>query len=356
MEPFDVPESPIRPNRSGNARESLGVHVLSEHVYCPRAAVLAWESGEDQGDEEPNLGPRLDSFVDYDEHKFTEELHLAWGRFRFWAALMAPAALVVCVAWWFRSVPAIVVVSLPMLYCGAMLWDVLMRICELVREQAVFNAAKSVTVDLEPTKDYEINWWSLRKAGFDCQKPANSLNLFEERLRGKPWRMLIKDTKCRIPVVRKHKGDRTIQRQHIVRIAAYCRLIKAREKGDAPFGVIMFAGSYDCVVIPNTALEQSLLDQKLPEAREFLDQYADSEEWPPPPQDNRCVRCHLGKPFRYVAGKTDTKLGDKQLPPFLTNAKDNWPYHCVCGDRFQWVPPHEKAVRLEIAVPRSPGS
>lgn len=352
MEPFDIPESPGQTNRRQDARATVGVHVLSEHVYCPRAAVLAWESGEDQGDEEPNLGPRLDSFVDYNEGRFAEELQAARERFYFWLAMMAPAALVVFATCWFRSVLAVVVVSLPMLYFGAMLWDAIIRICDIVREQKYYNAAQSLAVELKPTKDYEINWWSLRKAGFDCEKRTNSLDLFEEHLRGKPWRVLVKDTKYRIPVIRKHKGDRTIQRQHIVRIAAYCRLIKTCEKGEAPFGVIMFAGSYDCVVIPNTEVEQSLLDRALAAAREFLEQYADSEEWPQRPEDNRCARCHFGRPFRYVSGKTETKLGNRQLAPFLTNAVDGQPYHSECGDRFpDQVPPHEKAIRLKIASP-----
>ena len=42
--------------------QGSNVHVLSEHVFCPRAAILALESGEDEGDEEPWLGPRLDLF------------------------------------------------------------------------------------------------------------------------------------------------------------------------------------------------------------------------------------------------------------------------------------------------------
>ena len=61
------------------AQRRIGVHVLSEHVFCPRAALIASESGNDAGDEEPNLGPRLDLLIDYNEHKFTEAQHQAWG-------------------------------------------------------------------------------------------------------------------------------------------------------------------------------------------------------------------------------------------------------------------------------------
>ena len=42
-----------------NRTSGIGVHVLSEFLFCPRAALIASESGRDEGDEEPNLGPRL---------------------------------------------------------------------------------------------------------------------------------------------------------------------------------------------------------------------------------------------------------------------------------------------------------
>ena len=59
-------------------QREIGVHVLSEHVFCPRAALIASESGPDAGDEEPNLGPRLDLFLHYNEHLFAEALQQAW--------------------------------------------------------------------------------------------------------------------------------------------------------------------------------------------------------------------------------------------------------------------------------------
>lgn len=76
----------------------IAVHVLSEHVFCPRAALITYESGSDEGDEEPNLGPRLDMFIDYDEHKFIEAIHKSWGEMRLWVTLMAPTVFAVMLA------------------------------------------------------------------------------------------------------------------------------------------------------------------------------------------------------------------------------------------------------------------
>jgi hypothetical protein len=42
------------PHLSRSTRPAIGVHVLSEHVFCPRAAIIAQESAPDVGNEEPN--------------------------------------------------------------------------------------------------------------------------------------------------------------------------------------------------------------------------------------------------------------------------------------------------------------
>ena len=36
---------PVRSQRFRTADRDLGVHVLSEHVFCPRAAILAARNG-----------------------------------------------------------------------------------------------------------------------------------------------------------------------------------------------------------------------------------------------------------------------------------------------------------------------
>jgi len=167
-------------------RRTIGVHVLSEHVFCPRAALIANESGSDAGDEEPNLGPRLDLFIDYDEHKFIEAIHQAWGNMRLWLTWIAPALFVALLACYFHSLFAGIVVSLPLLILLAKSWDTLTHIIALVRERARYRAAAEVEIDLLPTEVRRLNWWSLRKAGFDCQKLLDTLESPDGELIGKP--------------------------------------------------------------------------------------------------------------------------------------------------------------------------
>jgi len=353
MEQFEREMSSHNNDAMPGALPRVEVHVLSEFVFCPRAAILALESGKDTGDEEQSRGPKLDSFVDYSEHRFVEALENAWGRVRLWGTLMAPALLLVLAAWWLHSPFAAVVVSLPLVVLAAKMWETFREIVRLIREFSAFQAATPVEIDLTSTEVREVNWWSLRKAGFDCLKPRDSYQDHAEQLSGRPWRLLIKDTVVRVPVVRKHRGKRDWGKQHVVRLAAYCRLIEACESADAPFGVLMFAGSYDCVLIPNTPETRERLQRALDDARRFIIIHSGGEFAPVAPNDNRCRGCHLGKPRWFVANGSETELDGKKLRPRLTrqpNADKKSPlYHCNCGDRFDWVPPHEHAVELGIA-------
>ncbi len=350
MEPTSEFDIPRRSRFSGGSPE-VGVHVLSEHVFCPRAALLARESGDDSGDEEPTLGPRLDWMGDYDEHRFAEALHSAYGDLRLWFTLMAPAMLLVIILW-FSFTPIVgLAATLPLFYLVTKSWETLLLIIQLVRERALFQAAVPATIDLNPQEITKVNWWSLRKAGFDCLKP-DQLRDPGERLKGRPWRELIKGRQLRIPVVRKHRGERVWGPQHIVRMMAYCRLIESCEGGSAPFGILMFAESYDCLIIPNTAAHQADFQRSLAAVREFLQIHASGESIPAPPRDNRCSGCHLGQPRRHTMG-SETILNGVVVEAARTRANNGIIYHCTCGDRFKdVVPPHDYAVQLEIAKRR----
>lgn len=334
-------------SRSYTRMPDVGVHVLSEHVFCPRAALIAFEAGDD-GHAEPELGPRLDNWVDYDAHRFAEELRAAWDGLRLWLTLMAPALLGVFVLWRMVSPLAGIIGALPAFYLAARIWDTSMRIIDLVRERASYDAAPMTEIDPAPQAMVEVNWWTLRKAGFDCLKPADAHRDPVRRLRGKPWRMLTKGTTLRIPVIRKHRGERSWGRQHVVRLAAYCHLIEACEGADAPFGVLMFAGSYDCLIFPSTPEAKAMLERALDDAREFVRVYEEGQYLPTAPTDGRCVGCHFGKPRRHQEGSA-TVLRTEPIEAFATMGVDQKTYHCHCGDRFNWVPPHRQAVELKIA-------
>lgn len=333
------------------APRMVGVHVLSEHVFCPRSAAQTLEKGDDDGQEEPELGPRLPSFEDYNEHRFVTELKELWSEFRRWVTLLAPAIILPLIIWRLVSPLAGLAACLPLFYFVARLWDNVGMILRLVRERALMEAAEPTPVDVDSALMREINWWSLRKAGFDCEKPVEAYKSLEQGLAGRPWRVLSHGA-LRIPVMRKHRGERMWRPKHVVRIAAYCRLIENCEATRAPFGVLLFGGSYDCVIIPNTAVAQTQLDRALKDVQEFLRIQEAGKYLPAIPTDNRCNGCHWGEPRQYVRGVSETVVNGNALMPLQTEAKDKVKYHSSCGDRFHWVPPHASAVELGIAERR----
>ena len=329
----------------------VSVHVLSEHVFCPRSAVLARETGDDQGEDEPPLGPKLPSFADFSEHRFVEELQKLWGKFRLWMTLIAPAIALPLLMWRLVSPLSALVSALPLFYFVARLWDNLNMIARVSREKRIMQVAELTPVNVDSDLIREIQWWSLRKQGFDCEKPVDAYRNVKEGLRGRPWRVLSKGG-LRIPVIRQHRGDHTWRPKHVARIAAYCRLIESCEGAKSPFGVLLFGGSYDCVIIPNTPAAQSQLDRALHDVREFLRIQLSGKFVPAAPTDNRCRGCDWGEPRKYVRNESETVVNGNALMPLQTRGTDNQTYHSHCGDRFHWVPPHEFAIDLGIAERR----
>ncbi len=344
---------PPHPPRS--TRPAIGVHVLSEHVFCPRAAIIAQESGPDEGNEEPNLGPRLDLLGDYDELRFTEAVHQGWGDMRLWLTLLAPAVMVVLLAGSLHSIFAAVFVSLPVLILLVKCWESLSQIIRLVRERARLRAAAVVEIDLTSTEIRRMDWWSLRKSGFDCIKLSDPLSLPDDELTGKPWRMLCKGNTIGIPVIRRHPGSSEWGPQHEVRLAAYCELIEQCQIRSSPFGVILFADTRQCVLVPITAAVKMRLQLALESLQEFLELEARGTHIPQAPTDRRCTGCLQGKPVKFQPGETEFRLNGKPLRANAINSKQEsdgkhrGAFHSLCGDRFRWAPPHRNAVYLGIA-------
>lgn len=327
---------------------ALTVRAVGEQVFCPRAAVLTLDAGKSE--EEPDLGPRLDFFVDYDEHRFVAAVEALCGKLRLWLTLFAPSLLLVYVVWRLSSPLWTAVATLPGCLLVAAIWDTLRDLVITVRERRSFDRASVFDFKDPPTQVIEVNWWSLRKAGFDCLLPKG---IYEDPvlgLRGKPWRVLTKDTVLRIPVIRKHRGNAEWGPQHRVRLAAYAQLIEAFEGASAPFGILMFAGSYDCVLIPLDAAAHAELRQAIEGTRESIRIDTSPRAMLPPPPESRCRGCGHGEPTR----KPAEALRDGMAPPpefrtrriGSTNHEDG--YRSPCGDRFRWVPPHEEAKRLGL--------
>ena len=167
-------------------------------------------------------------------------------------------------------------------------------------------------------------------------------------LAGRPWRVLRKG-ELRIPVFRKHRGDRNVHSQHRVRISAYCHLIEACEGSSAPFGLVVFAGSYDVVVIPNNTANQSAFAAALRLARQLFGAKSARGERSTLPAPSACYSCPLGLPRIVEAVETAPAASVSQHPVHSATGVESREFHSLCGDRFAWIPPHELAKSLRLS-------
>lgn len=335
----------------------LSVHVLSEHVFCPRAGIIASESGPDLGDEEPMLGPRLDPFVDYNEQTFVEELRRAYAELFRFLTWLVPASFVVFLAAIFRQPYLALLLTLPGCILVAKCAEIFVEIVALIRERSKFKSAPGIQIDLAPTEVIRLSWWTLRKGGFDCIPVKDRLETIDGSLTGRPWRILRKGNTFAAPVIRRQKGCDDWHKQHEIRIAAYCELIEKSGGGKCPFGVILFAGTSECVIIPNSSSLQQRKRRAMEDFNQLLAIQMLNGLEPPAPSDNRCAGCEFGRPREFQQGKSETVLNGTALVACKSESKRSdgsvrGLYHSDCGDRFRWAPPHHRAEELGITQKR----
>ena len=152
-------------------------------------------------------------------------------------------------------------------------------------------------------------------------------------------------TTIRVPVFRKHRGDQTVHSQQRARIAAYCHLIETCEGSRAPFGLVLFAGSYDAVLVPNSRSNKNLLDATMVTAQSVLRRAAERQH-PEAPAKSCCRSCPLGSPVA-VSGMSVTSLESNECV-YPVVGLGGQRFNSACGDRFLWIPPHERAERLRL--------
>lgn len=328
------PTFEFQQRRSALAREPelISVHVLGQFVFCPRAAVLAMEAPNE--DEEPGLGPQLQGVMDYQEHHFVEAIRKMSQQLGTLAILVTGVLIWIFLFWRWFSPAASMVWAIPLAFLLLKVAEVGKQLTLLVAAHGRQKAAPELLIDLSSNNPQHVSWWSLRKAGFDCTQPKGR-NIDPIRgVHGKPWRTLSKVATEKIPVIRKHLGNREVRPQHEVRLAAYCALLEAAEGVDAPFGVVVFAGTDECVIIPNSPENQRRYAVELERLREFLSLVRQGTMLPAPPPASHCHHCPLGQPRKYSAATPTTDGFGRVVPPRLTNGK-----HSPCGDRFNWDPP-----------------
>jgi hypothetical protein len=188
--------------------------------------------------------------------------------------------------------------------------------------------------------DMVVNWWAMHKDGFDST-PCRETVAPQLGLSAQPHRILRKHGLA-IPAFLYGGDHEGVRRQDRARIAAYCRILESVQHSHAPYGIILKSGSYQAIAVPNDDRAKRILDRELAKARELIQASREGRPDPEPPENlTKCETCPIGRPIPY----------DPRQPPHVRNGqplrmtpckdKRGRLCHSLCGDRFEWTPPHQ---------------
>jgi hypothetical protein len=326
----------------------IGVHVLTEFVFCPRAGLCIYEENLDDTGEELFVQANLDYMPRYDLHQIEDALRRIWGKM--WAIALAGLAVVALsgLLAWLVEPEAIWLGFVGMAGAAWKIKPLFKDAMRLAWRQRQCLTAKAREPDRDSMEIQKVNWWELLHAGFRSIAYKDNLPDHTWKLRGRPKRVLLRGSD-RIPVFFMRHGEARIYPQHKVRMAAYCHLLRECEVAQSPYGIVIFPESYEGVAIPNSPGTRKLFHDALVTARGVVLKSREPGGDPEPPTNPRlCARCHVGKPRMHRPGETEHRSRGQILAARCAQGVDGRDYHSHCGDRFGWIPPHEKAREKQL--------
>jgi len=325
----------------------LSVHGLSEFVFCPRAGLCLYEQDGEPEDDEPEAD------VSYLPIHEPRELELAletlmrqflWvlgGGLAGSLVLMVTAWLTGWIVLWLIAGAALV----------ATMWGLYDRgywLYEAQRQLALWHEAVPEMPDPDSPRIQEIDWRSLLASEATVIDPPRAYQHPEWRLGGRPWRLL-EHGDLRIPVFKHRTPWKDLYPQHLVRMAAYCHLLEIAEGARSPYGVIVKGETFAAVTVPNTARTRAMFREALIAARRTIREAEEVNKRPSPPENpNTCRECPFGLPLRVRSDERYLRHGGP-LELHVARDRRRKKYHSHCGDRFGWLPTHERAEALELS-------
>ena len=329
----------------------LGVHCLTEFVFCPRAGLCTYEQDKEFAEEEEHANVYY--LPIYDRVELERTLKAIFEQF--WRIVLGGViATVLCavVAWMAGQMILgilAVVVALVTIIALAERGYWAFRVTQYL---AIWKRAEPRLPDPETTKTQEIHWCELLAAGFTLREPQAPLTHEQWKLGGKPWKVL-EYGDLRIPVFLHRAEWKGLFPQHFVRMAAYCHLLQTCEGFRSPYGVIVRKDTFAAVTIPNSARSQEGFWKALIDARRTVRDAEETNQFPSPPgaEATTCRDCPYGKPGAYRRGKDFLRHG-KPIPVKIVPGPGRRKCHSHCGDRFHWIPPHKDVTIVAAQVPQ----
>lgn len=330
-----MPVEPLAERRlmASRADDPLNVHVVSEYLFCERASVLALESEE----ADPGLDlrtVRLGYLPRYDERRLEKWLGKATAGLLIGDGLLVSAlALCGALAWAGYGWTLLVCWALLALLVGVSCAG-LGLLFLLTWRLAAARGAKPTEPDFSGSETCDLGWWSLIAAGYELQQWPDSIMVERWRLSGRPWRVLVRGETA-VPVLLSKRGDGRLQKNHFARIAAYCSLVAEQSGMESPFGVVLLAGTTDCVAIRHSAVSQQALADGVVGMRELARLVRTEPMFAKTPSATRCYSCPHGR----LAPYREPPVPEGQPEPFLVQLGGK-SFQSRCGLRFRWAPPH----------------
>lgn len=317
----------------------LGVYVLSQFVYCPRAGVCAFENRQEHEDEPPPVN--LDYLPLYDLRELNRclEATLKTMTWQFVGCFMAAAGVYYLINRVHPDFAILGVVGL--LGAGLLVYPTLYRTLDLLRRIRVFHTAKSKEPDPKSDESQQVHWCEMLKAGF-ISVPYDRLRHDSWKLEGRPWRVLRRGN-LRIPVFFQSETDTQLHDKHLAKAAAYCFLLQTVEGQESPYALVLKEDSFEGTTVPYQPRTRKVFHDALRQARDVIRGLRANLSPPAPEHKSRCEKCPVGKPVPYEPGESDNHTNSIPLPVFNVSGDDFPVCHSHCGDRFRWMPPHELA-------------
>lgn len=315
----------------------VSVHAIAEYEFCPRAGLLAYENKRANDDEPPafDILPRFELAA--------IEKALGERRKEFFRWLWGFLSLAICgpIAGKFQQPAILVLVGVGMAFVTYRIlriaWDIVVLLN--LRHQALTGRCREPDPYSEDMQ--AVNWFGLLNLGFESIRLQEALRDPDWRFDGKPWRILRKGS-LSIPVFRTRSPQEAPHDQQIVKVMAYCRLSQINFPAECPYGIILTGEDYSGFAVPNHPRFRKRFHNSLVALRQLALASDHQSEGDVAYDERGCVACPLGAPRLVALGLRVQRFGAPVMvrPVGSSEGKD---YHCDCGDRFRWKPPHERS-------------
>ena len=334
----DAKRWPDMTARAGDAM--LSASAVAESVFCPRAAILTLESRMEERTEDPAFDVMAIYELRVLEAAIVRSFWLVVASFLGVIALYVATKMMMNRGYWLIWLLALPFGLRLLRFLVLEFWTLL----SVLAKKNDANKAHCIEPNPSSLEMQNVTWWGLLNLGFESVASNQAMQDSDWKVSGKPWRVLRRGS-LRIPAFRTKSNLEMPSQQNIAKIMAYCHLLETQEGFDSPYGIVLMGDSYRGFAVPNRGTFQRIFHDALRELRNVVARVNAQGSDPAPPSEKRkCSDCPFGKPRLVTLRRPTTQDGHELKPHVLKKWREQ--YHCDCGDRFRWKPPHADNARL----------